>query len=75
VKDGGAETRREAALVEVAVRYGGVEVEQAEVVGVHVPRVRLLLAGSSGVAGTAPRWRRRSQLLLLLFSLLSSGCG
>jgi hypothetical protein len=74
VKDGDAETRREAALVEVAARYG-VEVERAEVVGVRVLRVRLLLAGSSGVAGTAPRWRRRSQLLLLLFSLLSSGCG
>jgi hypothetical protein len=73
VQNGGAETRREAALVEVAVRYGGVE--RAEVVGVRVLRVRLLLAGSSGVAGTAPRWRRRSQLLLLLFSLLSSGCG
>jgi hypothetical protein len=75
VKDGDAETRREAALVEVAVRYGGVEVEWAEVVGVHVSWARLLLAGSSGVAGTAPRWRRRSHLLLLLFSLLPSGCG
>jgi hypothetical protein len=29
VQDGGAETRREAALVEVAVRYGGVEEEEA----------------------------------------------
>jgi hypothetical protein len=53
VKGGGAVTRREAALVEVAERYGGAGVERAEVVGVRVPRVRLLLAGSSGVAVAA----------------------
>jgi hypothetical protein len=53
VKGGGAVTRREAALVEVAERYGGAGVERAEVVGVRVPRVRLLLAGSSGVAVVA----------------------
>jgi hypothetical protein len=29
VKDGDAETRREAALVEVAVRHGGAEEEEA----------------------------------------------
>jgi hypothetical protein len=56
-------------------RRGVEEEEEAEDVGVRVLQFRLLLAGSSGVAGTAPRWRRRSQLLLLPFSLLSSGCG
>jgi hypothetical protein len=41
-------------------RRGVEEEEEAEGLGACVLQVRLLLTGSSGVAGTAPRWRRRS---------------
>jgi hypothetical protein len=41
-------------------RRGVEEEEEAGDVGARVLQVRLLLTGSSGVAGTAPRWRRRS---------------
>jgi hypothetical protein len=61
----------EAALVGVAERYGGEEVERAEVEGVRGFRG----SGSSSRAAPASRRRRCSWLLLLLFSPLSSGCG
>jgi hypothetical protein len=55
VKGGGAVTRRKAALVGVAERYGGEEVERAEVEGVRGSRG----SGSSSRAAPASRRRRR----------------
>jgi hypothetical protein len=71
VKGGGAVTRREAALVRVAERYGDEDVERAEVEGVR----GFCGSGSSSRAAPASRRRRCSWLLLLLFFPLSSGCG
>jgi hypothetical protein len=79
VKGGGAVTRREAALVGVAERYGGEGVERAE-----VERVRGF-RGSGSFSRAAPASRRRrkygSAVAALLLAPpppllpLSSGCG